>query len=255
MILRDAINHVLDAIVTTLLQDIADADPKARYRMITMGHSCIITVSRNGMPVMVLKPLYIGSTKHANINVHRACTELMGIYTRLSAQHPTVGLLVAGVLSESARTYLQKAGVGYAMIDHCSLQTAFASVGADIQDVTMYHNLDDDQLDRVTEQLLAAHKSKLSVFIESLINGTLQQSGTAVLMLPEDMQTMTATNRPLAGECLERMDYVATGKITPTERADLLATLHDALDASFCAGFRQGRSSVIPTNHCHESIL
>ena len=250
MMLKNTLDKVFDEIFTSLLEEVIQADPDGRYKLIIPNNSRIMIVSQNGTPAAILKTLYIGTTKYALLNTQRICSELASVYDRFATYQPSVGVLVAGNISASAREYMQKAGIKFAVVDYIAIQTVFADIGADVSNLHVRHNFCEDQLDQAVERLLDANRLSLSVLIKALLYGAAGSTpGATTFMLPGDLQAMAESTKSLSGTFIDILSDNAGDNVVRS-KPELTAQLKDILDAAYCSGYRQGRTSTVPVVQC-----
>ena len=250
MMLKYTLDKVFDEIITTVLEEAIQSDQDGRYKLIIPINSRIMIVSRNGMPAAILKTLYVGATKHALLNTKRICSELASAFDRFAAYQPSVGVLVAGNISASAREYMQKAGIKFAVVDYIAIQTVFADIGADVSNLHVRHNFCEDQLDQAVERLLDANRLSLSVLIKALLYGAAGSTpGATTFMLPGDLQAMAESTKSLSDTFIDVLSD-NTGDNVVRSKPELTAQLKDILDTAYCSGYRQGRTSTVPVVQC-----
>lgn len=241
MRLRDAIQNILEEIITTVIDEAVSTERSEGYKLIMLHDSRMMILSKGGMTVAIMKSIYIGASKHSLGKVQQVCSELAGVYDRFNTHVPSVGVLIAGSLSPAARHYLHAAGIRQALIDYTAVQTVFADAGIDVQNIFDSCDLNEDQLDRITERLLDANRLKLSVFIKSILSGVDHQSATSMLQ-PDDVHAMAAATNTIVNCCLD--DILA--EIDDREvKSVIAAKLKDGFEAAYCSGYRAGRASTL----------
>ena len=244
MVLIDAINQVLDEIVITALEEAVNAKPEGGYRLMLPNRSRIMILSRHGIPTAILKTMFVSASKYSLIKVKQMCSELSGVYDKVSSYNPSVGVLVAGTLSPAARNYLHAAGIKQSLIDYTTVQAIFDDIGIDVRDIFGVYGLQEDQLDQVTERLLDANRLTLSCYVNSLLLGTARIPSTTMMLIPDDLHEMAISTQKIARDFLGDLFTESVDDNDVITKSVKIAKLKDALDSAFCSGFRKGKASL-----------